>query len=91
MLGTEVREIEVTDMAVHPKSRNAYLSVMRGQGADAKPVLMRVDGAGRARGSRAREGNDFAKVALPNPPAPRRPPTQSAEESITDLAFVDGR
>ena len=31
--------ITVTDLAVHPKTRNAFVSVMRGQGADAKPAL----------------------------------------------------
>ena len=35
LLGTDVREITVTDLAVHPKTRNAFISVMRGQGADA--------------------------------------------------------
>ena len=46
LLGTSVREISVTDLAVHPKTRNAFISVMRGQGAGAKAVLLRVDGAG---------------------------------------------
>src|SRR5688572_11842656 len=46
LLGTDVREISVTDLAVHPSTRNAYISVMRGQGTAAKPVLLRADGAG---------------------------------------------
>ena len=35
LLGTGAREIQITDLAVHPKTKNAYVSVMRGQGAGA--------------------------------------------------------
>jgi hypothetical protein len=90
LLGTDVREIAVTDLAVHPKSRNAFISVMRGQGAGAKPVLLRVDGAGKI------DIVDLAKlkatkVTLPNPPAPGgqgRAPQRV--QSITDMAYMDG-
>ena len=47
MLGTDPKEVQITDLAVHPKSQNAFISVMRGTGADAKPALLRVDGAGK--------------------------------------------
>ena len=47
LLGTDVREITVTDLAVHPKTRNAFASVMRGQGTNAQPALLRIDGAGK--------------------------------------------
>ena len=47
LLGTDVREITVTDLAVHPKTRNAFASVMRGQGTSAQPALLRIDGAGK--------------------------------------------
>jgi hypothetical protein len=91
MLGTEAREIQVTDLAVHPKTRNAYLSVMRGQGADAKPVLLRVDGAGAIVIVKM-DGLKFSKAELPNAPAAtpagRRNPRA---DSITDMAFVDGK
>src|SRR5262245_26106705 len=33
LLGTGARDVTITDLAVHPKTRNAYVSVMRGQGA----------------------------------------------------------
>ena len=42
MLGTDVREITVTDLAVHPKTRNAFASVMRGRGTNAQPALEQV-------------------------------------------------
>ena len=47
LLGTDAAAIAVTDLAVHPKTKNAFIAVMRGQGADAKPALMRVDGDGK--------------------------------------------
>ena len=46
LLGTDAKEIIVTDMVVHPRTKNAYVSVMRGQGTAGKPALLRVDGAG---------------------------------------------
>jgi hypothetical protein len=92
LVGTDVREITVTDLAVHPTTRNAYLSVMRGQGATAAAMLLRVDGAGRIQPI-AVDKVKFSKVDLPNAPAandanPARNPRTS---SITDMAFVDGR
>ena len=46
LLGTEVSSLIVTDLAVYPETRNAFISLMRGHGTDATPVLLRVDGAG---------------------------------------------
>ena len=71
----------MTDLAVQPKTGNAFLSVMRGQGAGAKAVLLRVDGAGKI------DVVDFArttatKVMLPN--------SAQRVEGITDMAFTDG-
>ena len=47
MLGTDASELTITDLAIHPKSQNAFLSAQRGQGANARAVLLRVDGAER--------------------------------------------
>jgi hypothetical protein len=93
LLGTDVREIAVTDLAVHPRTRNAYLSVMRGQGTNAAAALVRVDGAGKI-DVLALDKVTYSKVDLPNAPAaandanPNRNPRTS---SVTDMAFVDGR
>jgi hypothetical protein len=80
LLGADARDISVTDLVVQPKTGNAFLSVMRGQGTGAKAVLLRVDGAGQI------AVVDFArttatKVTLPNP----------AQQGITDMAFDDGK
>ena len=91
LLGTEASAIKVTDLAIHPKSKNAFISVMRGQGADAKPALVRVDGAGKLEAV-AIDQMTYTKAALPNAPASpaaaaRRDPRA---DSITDMAFVNG-
>ena len=50
LLGTDAKEITVTDLAVHPTTRNAYIAVMRGQGTDAQ--------AGAAARRRRRQDRD---------------------------------
>ena len=91
VLGTSAAEIAITDLAVHPTTHNSYVSVMRGQGAEAKPVLLRIDGAGQIKVV------DFVKVtatsvSLPNPPA-ANPAARSnpRTQTIMDLGFVNGR
>jgi hypothetical protein len=42
-LGCEPEDLRIRDMAVHPDSHNVYLSVQRGLGAAAQPVLVRID------------------------------------------------
>ncbi len=91
LLGTGVRDISITDLTVHPSTRNAYLSVMRGQGAGAAPALFRIDGTG-AISMVSLQAIRFQKVGVPNAPvanetARRNPRTQV----ITDMAFADGR
>jgi len=46
LLGTERQDVHIRDMAVHPTSQAVYLSVMRGSGNGAIPLLARVDAAG---------------------------------------------
>ena len=41
-LGCEPGDIAIKDMAVHPLSHNVYLSVQRGHGDAAQPVLVRI-------------------------------------------------
>jgi hypothetical protein len=91
LAGTDSAQITITDLAIHPKTKNAYLSVMRGQGTSAAAALFRVDGAGKI-DLVAFDAMKYSKVELPNPPVAnpgdRRNPRP---QSITDMAFVDGR
>lgn len=91
VLGTAAAEVTITDLAVHPTSRNSFISVMRGQGAEAKPALLRVDGAGTI------AIVDLAKttatsVTLPNPPvATTTGRSNPRTQTIMDMALVNGR
>jgi len=86
MLGTDTKQIMINDVAVNPASGKVYLAVSRGTGPDAAPVLMRVDRSGKVE-QVSLDNVACAKAALPSPPASG----QSRAESITDLAYADGR
>ena len=85
MLGVTPGDILINDIAVNPASGNVYLSVSRGRGADAAPVLIRVDGQGKLSDVKLTELKS-AKVKLNNAIAPG-----GKNPSITDLAYVDGK
>ena len=91
VLGTEAAQVTITDLAVHPTTRNVYVAAMRGTGPAAAPALVRLDGAGTL-DLVALDTLKFSTVALPNAPAAnpsaRRDPRAA---SITDMAFEDGR
>src|SRR5438132_10136011 len=84
MLGTNAKGILINDLAVNPQSGNAYLSVSRGKGADASPVLMKVDRTGKLDELPLKEVR-FSKAALPNAS------DRSRQESITHLEYVKGQ
>jgi hypothetical protein len=86
MLGTDAAQITITDLAVHPTTHNSYISVMRGQGAAAKPALVRVDGAGQVTLINT-DQLQYTSVALPN----GAEAANQRRQTITDLAFANGR
>ncbi|MEX2317345.1 MAG: hypothetical protein WD669_09355, partial [Pirellulales bacterium] len=101
LLGTTADDILINDLAVNPASGNIYLSVSRGRGPDAQPVILKVTGDGQL-SQVSLENVNFSKAELPNAPAapataaatggPRRGRGRSARaESITDMEFVDGQ
>ena len=87
LLGTSVDQIQIRDLAVNPISRNTYLAVSRGMGPEAVPVLLRVGTDGQVKPV-ALESVMFSRAELPNPPAES---ARGRQESITDIAFLDGR
>jgi len=90
LLGTDAAGIRIVDMAVHPTSKNAFVAVMRGQGTDAKPALVRVDGGGAVE-LVALDALTFTTVTLPSPAAVNPNGRGGRAQSVTDLAFSDGR
>ena len=95
LLGTAPNQILINDLAVNPVSRNAYLSVSRGRGADGTPVIVRV-GAGGKLEIVSLDGVQTSKAVLPDAPidgmtGEGRRRSNPRTESITDIAFTDGR
>ena len=92
-LGCSRDDVQIRDMAVHPVSQSVYLSVMRGSGDAAVPVIVRLDGAG-----------NLSDVALEGIPFSRTDIEDAADEddprevtrvklrtvTITDMSYVDG-
>lgn len=90
-LGTQPQQILINDLAVNPSSGRVYLSVSRGRGPQAQPVLLRVEPSGQIADVPLKNVR-YAKAALPNAPADQGEGRQNQRrESITDLAYVDGR
>ncbi|MBX6313578.1 MAG: hypothetical protein IRY99_11775 [Isosphaeraceae bacterium] len=92
MLGTKASQILINDLAVNPASGKAYLSVSRGKGPDAAPVIIRVSCDGKLEALNL-ENVPYAKADLPSPPdaqaQARGMPLRNM--AITDMAYVDGR
>lgn len=95
MLGTTADDILINDMAVNPANGLAYLSVSKGRGPDAAPVLIKVDGQGEL-SEVPLDKVAYSKADMPNPPenaevGEGRRRRNNRLESITDLAYIDGR
>lgn len=98
LLGTEPNDLLINDMAVNPASGKAYLSVSRGRGPTAAPVLVRVDRSGKIEVV-AVEKVPFSKATLINVPTQADAPPAAKKwgggsprsQTITDLAYVDGQ
>ena len=91
MLGTGAAEVTITDLAVHPRTRNAYVSAMRGQGAGAAPTLFRIDGTGKI-DLVSMPALKHQRIELPNAPAAGGTGRQNARANVvTDMAFADGK
>lgn len=93
LLGTKAADILINDLAVQPNSGNIFLSVSRGRGPSAEPAIVRVDADGKVSALTLDKVN-YAKVAIANAPsadAKDKRGNSQRQESITDLAWVDGR
>jgi len=85
-LGTIAEQISIKAIAVNPISKRVYVSVSRGKGADAIPVVLRLDSAGKI--SELRLDNvKFSSTALPNP-AER---ANQRMDTITEVRYMSGK
>jgi hypothetical protein len=88
-LGTDVKNISITDMAVNPLSKKLYISV---QGSDGTPAILTIEGDKIS--SFSLKDVSYSSVALNNAPAEdakdqRQRPLRIS--SITDIGFADGK
>jgi hypothetical protein len=92
-LGAAPDQILIQDVIVNPVSKRVYLSVSRGRGPDAAAVILRTDASGKIE-EVPLNNVKHASIALPDaPPAEAKDARGNSrrQESITDLAYVDGR
>jgi hypothetical protein len=95
LLGIAADQIQITDLAVNPASKQAYLAVARGRGPDATPVLVSVKGDGKLAVVDL-DNVKFSRAELPDAPIDgvvgnnnRR--SNPRQEAITDIAFLEDR
>ncbi|MDQ1681179.1 MAG: hypothetical protein QOI42_2038 [Frankiaceae bacterium] len=80
-LGCADDDVILRDMAVHPRTHNVYLSVMRGRGSDAIPLILRIDHHDAAIAEVALADVAFAEASITNAPA--------VDDPRTDFRFAD--
>ena len=89
LLGTEVQNITIQDIAVNPASKKAYMAV---QHSDGTPVLLKVEGDKILPVST--KNIDFSSLALNNVPsadAKDRRGESIRVAAISDMGFADGK
>jgi hypothetical protein len=89
-MGVSAEEITVNDLAVNPESGNVYLSAS----VAGKPALVRIDGKGNI-SPVSLKNVAFSKAQLANAPEDKVVESRGRkrnprDESITDLAYVNG-
>jgi hypothetical protein len=90
MVGAPADQIVVNDMKVNPLSKNVYLSVSRGKGPDAQPLIVKVDTAG-AVSNVSLDNVKFSQVSLVDAPASNPGARQDPRTTtITDMSYVEG-
>lgn len=90
MLGTSVEETMINDMVVNPQSGNLYLSVSRGRGPDASPVIFKADAKGTLSEVNLKKVK-FAKAAFANAPESKEGNRNPRMSAITDIQYMDGK
>jgi hypothetical protein len=102
LLGTTADQIMINDMVVNPVSRNTYVSVSRGRGAESQGLIVLVKADGQLE-AMSLDKVKSSRAELPDAPADAVPaPAQGQgkgkggggsprQESITDLAFLEDR
>jgi len=86
MLGTAADQILIQDVVVNPVSKNVYIAVSRGRGADAVPVILRATPGGNLSEVSLGSIKNMSVALLDTPQKDRE-----RMETITQLKYVDGK
>jgi hypothetical protein len=92
-LGTSPDQILISDVAVNPASRNVYLSVSRGKGADAQAVILTVNSGGDIALFDLSDVQ-YSEAKIPNAPEDKitgqgRRAANNRMSVVTDMAYVN--
>src|SRR5882757_918667 len=69
-LGCPVDDVVIRDLDVHPRTQNAYLSVMRGRGSAAIPLIVKIDRNDGSPSEVPIQDVAFSQVSVANAPTP---------------------
>ncbi len=91
LLGASADQITINDVKVNPLSKNVYLSVTRGKGEGAVPVILRADASGKIT-EFSLDNVASSASALPNPPVAKAGARSDPRlETITQVAYSGGK
>jgi hypothetical protein len=92
-LGVDVEGMRIQDLAVNPKSGIPFLSVSRGTGPDAQPIILTINDKSELE-EFSLKNVSYTQAALPNVPGPDEKTKRGELKrtmSITDLAFINNQ
>jgi hypothetical protein len=89
IVGETAANIRINEVKVNPASGNIYLAVTRGTGAGV-PAIVRVKRDGAVEAVDLKDVT-YSKVAIPNPFDPKPKARGTRADTITGMAFIDGR
>ncbi len=90
MVGIAPDQILINDVTVNPVSKNVYVSASRGRGADAAPLIMKVDATGKI-SPVSLDNARHASVSLVDAPEANPGARQNPRmQTITGMAYVNG-
>ena len=90
LLGVTPADILINDVKVNPLSKNIYLSVSRGRGPDAIPVVLRMDAAGKL-SEFSLDNVPHSVAVIPNAPNAQPGGRNPRLDTITQMAFLNGK
>jgi len=90
LVGVAADQIMINDVKVNPVSKNAWLSASRGRGADAMPLIVKVDAAGKV-SVLSLDNIRHSSVSLVDAPVSNTTARQNPRMmTVTDMSFVNG-